>query len=107
MQTQIMSIFTVDELAEKVVELLEARQTTRAQPNASGDDTLLTISEACELLGITPPTLNDWQKQGLIEGKSGEGTRNVRYKKGKLLASFEAMDYNNQRVRKMRRSIHR
>lgn len=57
---------------------------------------LLTRKQVCELLNITPPTLNEWSKNGTVTAYK-VGTR-VRYKHNEVLNTLQRV----QRTKKGR-----
>jgi len=60
---------TVQEVAEVIVLAMLQRLGERLpepSPSSPVEERPLSIKEACELLGVTEPTLRDWRKKGLV-----------------------------------------
>lgn len=55
----------VDAIALRVVQLREERA-PQALPAPVQDEKPIGIKDACELLGVSEPTLREWRKKGLV-----------------------------------------
>lgn len=92
MKHEILFISDLDDLADKLSDIIIEKILPMLQgiEIKTNEPDLITRKEACKLLGISSPTLNDWTKSGKINGY--KISSRVRYKKSELLESLKKID---------------
>ena len=90
--------------AREEFELLTAEKAAAAV-EADQNDQVLTVTEAAQLLGLSPQTVYEWVKAGKLQGfKAG---REVRVKRGHVLAALKLQTQPNGRRKYARRTVGR
>lgn len=94
MQNLILTPLSIEQLQNLINDAVKSGiENTKTSPPEQTN--LLTRKQVCELLCITPPTLHEWTKNGMVAAYK-VGTR-VRYKQNEILNTLQRVQRSKVR----------